>query len=1096
MSAERWPGKQFGEAFESVRETVGQAELLMDGGLVTLTNTAYEYEHLTELLDGKDVEELSEGKNAISPGVRDRAGRWREVLDDIGVSQTIGFGELLKGMADGYFNIKPVEWWVEAGAKVVEIHPDEQIFGAPFLLTTDGRTVSCAQEGTTSRPLVFGDAVSDFARRWRLLDQIHDAYGRSEAGKQVRDWLVKHAAYTIDPNPSVELAAFAEYHTDPVEVTDEQLREIRDRFDSVTDRSAAEIGALVGRAILLNGHHHKNGTRRPCKVSPPDAYLPKTLDSEHPDWPEAAADLPGLTWLSASYDDALKSLRGKRSKRRADGGMSRGARRFLMLLGAECAPRLVMDERHQYPERESQRLEVQSKGAQTIGHDVKAPDLERVVLALHRMNKRERRTRGAALIRVLSRHWPRVYSSKVQVPAYHQVRRNYNLKGYVSADWLRLLKDVAWVVVGNGELSEPSKAVIRSPQTETLYDSKTFITGIDSSEINDDFAAAIGLITAVRASDLVEHLKAIKRGDKPADVAHIMLVYRTLSKLCPAASDPWGAMGDVSPSHARNEFGMGTGLICLRRGEWRKPSDLFSGRDIFHETNLFVPGGAAYADLWRFLQIRPPELSDCTRYCRKLALKTYSVTSEAILMDIYRYMEELLAKSERTNKDRLNGLPLSCSNRWVDTRPVFFIENSEVRGQLEKMLPDAHFWSPPCELSGLPNFMLALGVQAIAPRIEVIAQDKFAGDEGDNRRDRFQTAVEALSSELARSEPATREKISITWDALRDLPLFVYSAPYEARASHHALNGGKALRISLRAYLAEDPRNLHVSEDAIGMPKTGGRAIASLFPWDVRPRIEAQWAASWMESHQQAVETMRFAADAEQVENLLAATLELADTLDVAGGTIEVSVPASRASSVKPRRLKVFQGGVTGATVQVGTPPTSNGGGWSVPLTSSPPPPSGPGSGGTRDVAPVEFTTADLEQRGWEILRHALNRSDAPELVDFRKRHGVGADGAIDWKKFVELKASARSLSASIEMTNAEYERAKEQGRDYILALVYGLEEGERTEARLIIDPIRNLAVRPVAGIRLVGLAQATAVILSFAEASESITSEGFTVTT
>ena len=78
-------------------------------------------------------------------------------------------------------------------------------------------------------------------------------------------------------------------------------------------------------------------------------------------------------------------------------------------------------------------------------------------------------------------------------------------------------------------------------------------------------------------------------------------------------------------------------------------------------------------------------------------------------------------------------------------------------------------------------------------------------------------------------------------------------------------------------------------------------------------------------------------------------------------------------------------------------------------------------------MAPVEFTTADLEQRGWEILRHALNRDDAPELVDFRKRHGVGADGAIDWKKFVELKASARSLPASIEMTNAEYERAKEQ---------------------------------------------------------------------
>ena len=105
VSAERWPGMQFRQAFESLRKTVGRAELLMDGRLVTLANTAYEYEDLTKLLDRNDVEALSEGKNAISPDVRDRGGRWRQVLDDIDVSQTIGLDELLKGMADGYFDI-------------------------------------------------------------------------------------------------------------------------------------------------------------------------------------------------------------------------------------------------------------------------------------------------------------------------------------------------------------------------------------------------------------------------------------------------------------------------------------------------------------------------------------------------------------------------------------------------------------------------------------------------------------------------------------------------------------------------------------------------------------------------------------------------------------------------------------------------------------------------------------------------------------------------------------------------------------------------------------------------------------------------------
>src|SRR5205814_10695093 len=130
------------------------------------------------------------------------------------------------------------------------------------------------------------------------------------------------------------------------------------------------------------------------------------------------------------------------------------------------------------------------------------------------------------------------------------------------------------------------------------------------------------------------------------------------------------------------------------------------------------------------------------------------------------------------------------------------------------------------------------------------------------------------------------------------------------------------------------------------------------------------------------------------------------------------------------------------------------------------------------------------EQRGWEILSQILNSSDEPELIDFRKRHRVGADGAIDWKTFVELKASGRGSPASAQMTNSEFQRAKERGLDYILALVSGLEEGQRTEIRLILDPTNRVALRPVQGMRLVRIAEAPAVIIRFdddkdAEAAE-----------
>ena len=113
-------------------------------------------------------------------------------------------------------------------------------------------------------------------------------------------------------------------------------------------------------------------------------------------------------------------------------------------------------------------------------------------------------------------------------------------------------------------------------------------------------------------------------------------------------------------------------------------------------------------------------------------------------------------------------------------------------------------------------------------------------------------------------------------------------------------------------------------------------------------------------------------------------------------------------------------------------------------------------SGSTSSPAPVEYSSAELEQRGWEMLLEALKTDEGPQLQDFRRRWGVGADGAIDWRKFIELKASGRSMPTSIEMSNSEYERARERGEDYILALVYGLEEGQRTEARLIFDPVNT----------------------------------------
>lgn len=198
---------------------------------------------------------------------------------------------------------------------------------------------------------------------------------------------------------------------------------------------------------------------------------------------------------------------------------------------------------------------------------------------------------------------------------------------------------------------------------------------------------------------------------------------------------------------------------------------------------------------------------------------------------------------------------------------------------------------------------------------------------------------------------------------------------------------------------------------------------------------------------------------------------------------ISVSTPGGRGSAQKARTLKNSVGPILGATVVPGSDPKPSPPPAKPKLHETPPPPkpSNPGSG----IAPTAYTYRDLEQRGWELLTQALETSAEELMVDFRNRHGVGADGAIDWRTFVEMKATGRAPQNSIEMSNAEYERAKERGNDFILALVSGLEEGYQDEVRLIFDPANRATVRPLNGVKLVALTEAPQVLIPFGDPEE-----------
>jgi hypothetical protein len=1073
-----WLWSAFETGFERVRTTLAESATVSVGSkAVELTEISYEVPELSGLLTAADIAAMAPEKYALPEASRDQAGRWRLVLDTIDVSEVIDTTRLLAGFTGGLFAQKEPAWWVCAAECLTGYHYDDELFGVPFWLTDEGTPVSCAVADSSSRRLVFGAPISPFAARRRLLDRLHDAYGQSPEGGEAVAWLTRNAAFTSAPGAAEELEAFAErYANAPEVIEDAELREIRDRFDLLTDRTAEKIGARVGAAILLDGIVYKNGKPQRVKVSPGQAYLSKTLDGEYPNWPIAAEKLPGLSWIAARYEDQLKTGVGRGARRRGDDGtVSRGARRFLMLLGAESAPRLIESKssRETGPTRSR---DLTASGANSIPEDFASPDLERVLASFAKLSLKERKLRSPALFRALSRNWQRLYASQAKVKSQRLARTRYHEKAAISASWLCRLKDTAWIAVGKGELAPPSTAVIKSAETQTLYPSSAFVVGIEPDEVNPEMAQLLAIRTDVRVSDVVAHLEGIRDGSVEADESNVLQIYRNLAKLC-SKTPAWNTrIGDMAMQDLRRRFGTGKGLIYSLAGEWRRPDEMLRGSDIFHDRARFVPGGPSCENLWVTLAVPMPTLENCIGFCRSLTGHTPDKSTSEKLIDVYRYMEPLLASAEKKHRDRLRALPLVCSEKWEFERPILFVVDEELRGQLIATQPKSRFWTPPCDTRDLPRLVAMIGLTATSPSCTVSDNREAAQDQGEAMRDHFERAVSHLADELARHDPVTRDKLRIGWDALRAIPLFVYDQPPLVHVRDAAIAPG-VMKVRLKALLSDTPLELHVFEDAIADRDHGGRAIASLFPPEVRRKIDVEWLAAWMAGKNAPAAGLKLASD----EELLDTLNEEAERINAAPkAKIKISPPAGRTGGAKPRTLKETIGVIATAAAQAGSPPKNEPPGKPK-LSDKPPPPSTPTPPGT-GPAPRAFDSTDLEQAGWDVLKQILSTADGKELVDFRKRHGVGADGAFAWEKFVELKATGRGPATSIELSTTEYLRAKEAGLDFMLALVSGLESGEVGQVRLIFDPANRASCKPTSGMRFYALNEAPAIVVTFEE--------------
>lgn len=1080
---DRWLSEHFSSALEVSRNWLGQhATIRLPRGMSLLADLVYEQDVLTGLLSEEDVERMRENLHALHDNIRDKNGRWRGILETLNVSSVLGTEDLLESISLCVFEKKSASWWVEAGSRLVQHHPTAGLFGKPFLLSHLNQPIPCRAIGETARPLVLDASPSSFTMRWGLLERLHSAYAERESGATVVMWLKSCAAFVSNVDATVEIAAFAEkFEGEKIDISDEDLRDLRAKFDEIPDPKIGQLGLKVGAILHLDGHVFSAGKQSRKKVVLSESYLCKTLDGENSTWPDAAGSTPILQWLSARYETVLKTEAGKWGKRkRDDGSVSRGPRKFLTLLGTETSPRVVKVDERRYGGDATRAAELRHKGAEFVRYDYLSPDLNHVLKNLLSDNRRNAKLRSPALLRTLSRNWKRLYSDCVDVPCEHRAIKHIHARGNVTATWLNELRDTNWVAVGRSDMVAPRSAVLRTPETQSTY--QTFVYDLVGSDVNPDLSTALGLITDVRVSDLLAKLEELRDCGEQVNSVQTLQIYRAIAKRCPTSKNYNARVGELTVQQLRQRFFAREGLIYVDQRGWHQADELMRGMDIFHGRRTFVPGGTTCTNLWLVLDIAEPQLDDCIQYCRELAKAPYDTSVEAALMDVYRYMERMLGAVERRHRDKLRTLPLFCISGWVTARPLFYVESPELREQLVKTLPSLHCWIPPCDVRDFPHLFAAMGIKTLEPELKANHKDDEAIERGEQLRVRFGHAVDHLSVELARSIPALRERLAIGWDDLKRVPLFVYQHKISVKASSPELPIGGVF-VSLNALANKEPLAFFFCEDELGDRDSGGRVIASLFPAGEQRRIGGEWALAWQKSHSTAAEAIRLASDEMRAD----AMQEAVAAINAAPKRkINVTPPKSRADEANPRTLKTSVGAVIGATMQQGgisvKPPAKSGG--TKGLRFNPPRPNKTDS--SLPIAPVAYTNADLEQRGWEILVQALETSADQRLVDFRKNHGVGADGVLDWKRFVEMKATARSPQSQIELSNYEYERAKQRGSDFILALVSGLETGQKDEVRLIFDPANCASVRPTNGVRLVGLLDAPSVIIHF-ENSEDI---------
>jgi hypothetical protein len=1098
-------------------------------GLAPLRAFTAEAVELEGLLDDADLTDLSVDKEPLVSALRDGAGRWRVITDELEVTDRLSVAEALGMLAwpEEKLGTRDPAFFLRVAAIALSAGLSSQLETAPFIALADGGRVSPQSAKREGLLLVTASEGDSLGHTLGVVKPLAEEFGaETEDAAAVREYLARSAGLKSRPASEDAIRALAgRAMEEPVYLADNVLIALREGLRRLSDQELESLGRRIGERILVDGREYERGRSHPVRVRPAHAYLPAAIDTGALTWAKAAHHTPGVAWIHPRYardlrpgrrrrSRAVLDLQAERAARTAAQRQRRGARSLFTDLGAETAPRLQpcrpdISRHGQWAKSASfaqlagiqqEALAGEDGEVGGLADDYESPTLQAVCEDIARAKIVDARPRAEALLGSLNRAWGRLYAAHLHAEAVNTYFSLSRLRR-VPATWRARAAEVRWMTNEVRGRRAPRELGIRTPGFLAMFGEapRFYAHGLDATDAATPAVQAFGFESLPRATTLVTRLEELRAADtqgKPSESAAVARVYAALAAAAPPASAK-GVRRHVDnlpvkelERRFRKADGMARGLVRTEDRSWMAPSEVFVGRAIFGEYADFVSDDAER--LWVLLGMHRPEIEDCVAVLGRVALEASGPECQGLLWEVYRELASLLDAAPDANLAALRRLPVWIATEWSTNRPVYAVADAQLQQRLSEHLP---VWQPPGPLEPLQPLIEPLGLSVLPEDTYVplgISTGALAA--GSALRARFQSAMRHLRDWLTLEDPELHDRISsVDWERLLAARIAVnkrlhVEIPVPGRTSIQVQTSAHVQR-STTVLFAFSDRGVMESSDVMGS------RLAHIFCAEDRERVVLEYG--WLKALASvdvgaALKGIRLSSpasdsasdDAEIVDSALPSAVGTVSVPSILDGSVPPSVssppgPGGPAPRLVTRRLKRL-GDIAAelewvaARIEVGAPQSTDVV-VSGPTVELRPPKTTEGSSAAAapHLGPASWTPEDRETLGFRLLARELKRTRGLTLSDVRKQKLVGADAIDQNGVYYELKVGIGALDDTVSLTPSEFERAKAEGKNFVLVVISGIETGYETRMKLIPDPLQILKWIPEVDIQISGIRDA-----------------------